>query len=574
MALNKFMHPRNVYKKKKPDFKQLAMKYPNLQKHMFTDLTGKAFIDFKNASSMRELSIALLKDDFGLDVTLPPEGLVPTVSLRLNYIHWIEDILEPLGRGTNIKGIDIGTGASCVYPLLGCKLNPSWSFLAVEKCDTNTQYAEKNVSANKMEDRIKVRKQQDDSILLHLLHDTDTVYDFCMCNPPFFADHSEAQGTSRKDDRAEPSSVSMATPSESITEGGEIGFVKNMIQESMELKSKVRVYTSMVGKKSSLPKLKEEIRRLEIPNFTTTEFCQGKTMRWGIAWSFDSSVIFPKSLFQAARKEKDRPPLQYTLPSEFVGDLDLQTIAKQIYFILKEELKISCDSSSESEDCLMFEMTAKENTWSHQRRKRRAKKMVDTETRKESPTNDPPERSNSDIDFEKTSHYKDKIRGNPTTDLGKKKTSEVKSMKRKYQTFDRENSQEEDSKRRRFCPDIEKLRQSPDRNAEEENIEMLEGDTISVGQSDVQDCSMGGKDKETEGCTATEQSQKTSYSDSVDKKEKEYILKFKLTVKKLEQFAIEMAWIDGQNREFMHQVLQYLKNKVKSNNNKQSSEQK
>ncbi len=34
---------------------------------------------------------------------------------------------------------------------------------------------------------------------------------------------------------------------------------------------------------------------LQIPNIGTTEFSQGRTMRWGIAWSFDMSIKFPVS---------------------------------------------------------------------------------------------------------------------------------------------------------------------------------------------------------------------------------------------------------------------------------------
>ena len=32
---------------------------------------------------------------------------------------------------------------------------------------------------------------------------------------------------------------------------------------------------------------------VQITNIGTTEFCQGKTMRWGLAWTFDPSITFP-----------------------------------------------------------------------------------------------------------------------------------------------------------------------------------------------------------------------------------------------------------------------------------------
>jgi len=35
---------------------------------------------------------------------------------------------------------------------------------------------------------------------------------------------------------------------------------------------------------------------MQITNIGTTEFCQGKTMRWGLAWTFDSTITFPVSI--------------------------------------------------------------------------------------------------------------------------------------------------------------------------------------------------------------------------------------------------------------------------------------
>ena len=47
----------------------------------------------------------------------------------------------------------IGTGASCVYPLLGAKLN-GWRFLATEIDEEATQFACENVSRNGLCDKI------------------------------------------------------------------------------------------------------------------------------------------------------------------------------------------------------------------------------------------------------------------------------------------------------------------------------------------------------------------------------------------------------------------------------------
>ncbi len=35
----------------------------------------------------------------------------------------------------------------------------------------------------------------------------------------------------------------------------------------------------------------------QISNVGVTEFCQGRTMRWGLGWTFDESVTFPVSVW-------------------------------------------------------------------------------------------------------------------------------------------------------------------------------------------------------------------------------------------------------------------------------------
>ena len=60
----------------------------------------------------RELTCAALSKDFGLEVDLPEQRLVPMVPQRLNYIHWLEDLLAgdrgEWPQGESVHGIDIG----------------------------------------------------------------------------------------------------------------------------------------------------------------------------------------------------------------------------------------------------------------------------------------------------------------------------------------------------------------------------------------------------------------------------------------------------------------------------------
>ena len=86
-----------------------------------------------------------------------------------------------------------------------------------------------------------VKKVSEETLLMDLVEDNVT-YNFCMCNPPFYTDHLEAQGVTntRSDSRPEPHSVSTASEVESISWGGEVKFVTKMIDESLVLKNKIR----------------------------------------------------------------------------------------------------------------------------------------------------------------------------------------------------------------------------------------------------------------------------------------------------------------------------------------------
>ncbi|KAA3677352.1 U6 snRNA m6A methyltransferase [Paragonimus westermani] len=151
MALNKYMHPRNIYRSRKPQFKQLAQKYPFFKDVIQEDEEGRISLDFKVPSHLAALSKALLLNDFGLDLEFPLDRLVPTVPLRLNYILWLEDIIQSFHPpGTPVTVLDVGVGASCIYPLLGAKKN-GWRFVGTEIDARNYAVAVESVARNSLQ---------------------------------------------------------------------------------------------------------------------------------------------------------------------------------------------------------------------------------------------------------------------------------------------------------------------------------------------------------------------------------------------------------------------------------------
>ncbi|XP_037329051.2 RNA N6-adenosine-methyltransferase mettl16 [Pungitius pungitius] len=382
MSLNKSMHPRNRYKDKPPDFAYLASKYPDFQHYVHTSLAGRPVVNFKEPEAVRALTCTLLKEDFGLTIEIPLERLIPTVPLRLNYIHWVEDLID--GQKQPRRGIDIGTGASCIYPLLGATMN-GWFFLATEVDDICFDYATKNVEQNNMANLIKVVKVPQKTLLMDALkEEPQMVYDFCMCNPPFFANQLEAKGVnSRNSRRPPPSSVNTGGVTEIMAEGGELEFVKRIIHDSLQLKKRLRWYSCMLGKKCSLAPLKEELRKQGVQKVTHTEFYQGRTMRWALAWSFYDDVIAPSPPSKKRKLEKVKKPLSFTLPEAGLKELRVKASALvgkalgpvgAVTALLENTLsdlrvlhkRVPCTKQEQS----LF-LTAVENTWIHGRQKRR-----------------------------------------------------------------------------------------------------------------------------------------------------------------------------------------------------------
>jgi len=601
MALNKFMHPRNRYKKEKPSFLNLAIKYPEFRAQVTQDESGKVLLDFKNADALRALSKCLLKEDFGLTVDLPSNRLVPTLPLRLNYIHWIEDIV---GQEEGKWGIDIGTGSSCIYPLLAAKVN-KWKYLATEADDENFFHAQKNVDNNGLSGLISVHKVTTEDALLSPLESLPPSFprqfDFCMCNPPFFADHMEAQAitTSRSVDRPEASSVSTASPEECISSGGEVGFVRQMIEESTVLRDRVRVYTSMVGKKSSLAKLKEELRHQKVTKYSTTEFCQGKTMRWGVAWTFDDTVVFPRSMFE---DRKEKPPLQMVVPKGAGG------VAYEVHAVagfikdLMQALKIHVFQGKKAKAYTSLTLTAASNTWTNMRRQRRQmqrQKGAEPVGPDGQEVEDPKTGGGSTVN----DTTQDKAGGVSTvsgatldkagiTSVVKTKTSlmmprqiKPKDKKKQVQTVKKAEVDPNPALSKTDNVSVGEKRTLEADDSEEgaeskkPKVDSSEGAGLNDGSmSETKDSRENKTDsKVTSSKSNTPSSTLDNKTDNTlddtasapditvaDTSPKDYILKCVLRLKRSdkEHVNLELDWLGGQGREVMHQLFTFLKNKL------------
>ncbi|XP_026154433.1 RNA N(6)-adenosine-methyltransferase mettl16 [Mastacembelus armatus] len=547
MALNKSMHPRNRYKDKPPDFAYLASKYPDFQQHVHTSLSGRPVVNFKEPEAVRALTCTLLKEDFGLTIEIPLERLIPTVPLRLNYIHWVEDLIN--GPKQPRRGIDIGTGASCIYPLLGATMN-SWYFLATEVDDICFNYATKNVEQNNLSDLIKVVKVPQKTLLMDALkEETEIIYDFCMCNPPFFANQMEAQGVnSRNSRRPPPSSVNTGGVTEIMAEGGELEFVKRIIHDSLQLKKRLRWYSCMLGKKCSLAPLKEELRKQGVPKVTHTEFCQGRTMRWALAWSFYDDVIVPSPPSKKRKLEKTRKPLSFTLTEAGLNELKVKASAigctscsfvdcitalveKTLTDLRVLHKRVPCREQEQG----LF-LTAVENTWIHVRQKRREHKRQLRELPRA------PHCARTSSQTTVASAPASTQNSNTPDDSCQNTTTPVQELAGPQQTGSGAYSAET-SKHNIPAEQNEALE-----NMADEDVDM-ESSYTEAGQET--------EPKETPSAASEPPAKRPLSPGAVE----HFLFKCLLNVmQEVSDVVIEMHWVEGQNKDLMNQLCTYLKN--------------
>ncbi len=351
MSLNAFLHPRNPYRgEKRPDFDRLADDFPTLRTKIEQN-GGK--LDFSDRDAVRVLTLCLLKRDFDLDVEIPAGSLTPTLPLRFNYLLWIQDVAVE-EDAEDVFGFDVGCGASCVFPLLAVK-HFKWKMLATEKNAENFNVASRNVQRNSLQEQIRLFKASDEENVFAALEGRVNV-NFTMCNPPFF-------------DRDKASDSGFVH--EVNVEGGEVEFVRRLIKDSERFGANVNVFTSMLGHKASVNKVKAELSAVAgIKSFCFTEFCQGRTMRWGVAWNWrlNERGLELASDLPTRRKraeKKSHAPIRFS-----VNGSDIKAFC---YVLVQWMREIHVDVKLFKVEDAFCSMTLKtfSRDWRHQRRKRR-----------------------------------------------------------------------------------------------------------------------------------------------------------------------------------------------------------
>ncbi len=252
------MHIRNVHRYGY-DFVKLAETHPALAPHFTQTPDGATTIDFSKPASILEFNTALLKHHYGIKYwKLPADTLYPPIPGRADYIHHIADLI---GKGQK-TGLDIGCGASAIYPILGNAIY-DYNMVGSDVDESSIAHAKDNTLKNPA---IEIRLQVDRSNILQGIIREGEKYDFIMCNPPFYSSQEEADKENLKKQRklgTNESSRNFAGMSHELwCNGGEALFVKRMIKESTNFKEQVGWFTSLLSKKQNVPKLVKQAEKL------------------------------------------------------------------------------------------------------------------------------------------------------------------------------------------------------------------------------------------------------------------------------------------------------------------------
>ncbi len=295
------LHARNRHQGRY-DFTALIKAVPELEAVLVNTPAGEASIDFADPLSVKLLNRALLHSSYGVrGWDLPAGNLCPPVPGRADYLHCLADLLAGSNQGRIPKGkqvlaLDIGTGASCIYPLLGAS-DYGWSFCASDINTASLENAQAILAHNPgLGQQIQLRHQADTHALFRGIVGDDEWFDVSLCNPPFHASAAEArEGSLRKwanlnktgnTKVAEPLLNFGGLAAELWCEGGELAFIQKMIVESATIPTKILWFSTLVSKSANLPAIHAALKQVKALNEKTVIMSQGNKESRLVAWTF------------------------------------------------------------------------------------------------------------------------------------------------------------------------------------------------------------------------------------------------------------------------------------------------
>lgn len=294
------LHPRNLHRTGY-DFQVLTAVVPELEVFVFTNQYQTNTIDFANPDAVKSLNKALLLHFYGIrHWDIPATYLCPPIPGRADYLHYLADLLSAsnngvIPRGATVQGLDVGVGANCIYPIIGNSVY-GWSFVGTDIDEKALQNCKKIIAGNpKLMESISLQLQTEPRFIFKNIITPEDRFAFTICNPPFHASQEEAtKSTIRKVNNLQKTKTKNPVlnfggqNAELWCDGGEIGFITQMIYESAKYQKQVLWFTTLVSKKDNLPSIYKTLKKVEAAQIKTIDMAQGQKTSRIVAWSFQS----------------------------------------------------------------------------------------------------------------------------------------------------------------------------------------------------------------------------------------------------------------------------------------------
>ncbi len=293
------LHPRNKHNLRY-DFPKLIESSPGLSKFVSRNKYNDDSIDFADPEAVKALNQALLKFFYKINFwDIPKNYLCPPIPGRADYIHQIADLLGASNKGSiptgkQIRILDIGVGANCVYPLIATS-EYGWSCTGSDIDPIALKSANEIILQNNLDHLIELRSQDKTHHIFKGVISENDFFDVTISNPPFHSSLEEAQsGNLKKNKNLGKNKISKhplplnfgGVSNELWCEGGEISFASKMIRESKDFKSNCFWFTTLISKATSLPSLYQELKMAEVRSFKTIDMGQGQKKSRILAWTF------------------------------------------------------------------------------------------------------------------------------------------------------------------------------------------------------------------------------------------------------------------------------------------------
>ena len=284
------MHPKNIHQGDY-DLAKLSAVYPALKTFVFTNNYGIESIDFSKPEAVKALNTSLLKLHHNiLFWEFPDSNLCPPIPSRADYLYYLKDLLKESNfENKKITLLDIGTGATCIYPLLGSSLF-NWQFVASDISEKSLTNAQEIIAKNALTNAIDLRKQSRKKLILKGVIQENDRFFASMCNPPFYRNKEEAEKTAKRKLRnlgLDKNTRNFAGKSNELWyKGGEVAFIKNYIKESILFQKQVYWFTSLVSKSENLSAIYIALKQVSPKEVKTIEMKQGNKITRFVAWRF------------------------------------------------------------------------------------------------------------------------------------------------------------------------------------------------------------------------------------------------------------------------------------------------